>query len=40
MGKERKKFGLDEEEQKLLIFLDKMGDMSSLTACKQKIEFF
>lgn len=36
MGKEREKYGLDEEEQKLLIFLEKIGNMSSLMPCKQK----
>lgn len=32
----RKKYGLDEEEQKLLIFLEKMEEMSSVKPCKQK----
>lgn len=40
MGKERKKYGLDEKEQKRLIFLEKMGDMSRLMPWKQKIELF
>lgn len=34
------KYGLEEEEQMLLIFLEKMGDMSSLLPCKQQIELF